>query len=291
MKYSKKPLTIEEQADLLLSRGLIARKDELIRLLKSVNYYRFSGYALPFKISYSDNFLANTYLADIVDVYEFDRELRFLLFEGVKRLEIYFRTKIAYHFSHKFDPFAYKDLANLPRFKKRQHELFLKKIREEVRHSKEQFVKHFKKKYDDDYPYLPIWMVVELLSFGSVSKLFASFDEDLAGVLARPFAVHSKVLIAWLKSICYVRNLCAHHARVWNRVLGVMPKLPKKEDYWKGVSNKQIFAIILIMNFLFSRIDDQADWAIKLKGLLAKYAKIPLGKMGFPDNWGDFFDA
>ena len=100
MIYDKPSLTFDEQAELLLSRGLIADGKELVDLLKVVNYYRFSGYLYTFRNfnSEPDSFINNTKLADVLEIYEFDKSLRFLLFEGLKRIEVCFKTRLAYFF-------------------------------------------------------------------------------------------------------------------------------------------------------------------------------------------------
>lgn len=107
MKFIKHALSFEKQAELLLSRGLIADKPDLIAKLKSVNYYRLSGYLYPFKQQNSENYKDGTDFTEIWNRYRFDRKLRFLVLDGIERIEVALKTDIAFEFSHLYGPFGY----------------------------------------------------------------------------------------------------------------------------------------------------------------------------------------
>jgi len=161
MEYIKPPLSFEDQADLLLARGIIADKQLLIERLKSVNYYRLSGYIFPFRSFASNNFQANTYFNYIWRNYTFDRHIRLLVLDAIERLEIAMKTKIAYHFAFDNGAFGYLDNKNLPQLSAYEHEKLLKSLKTEFERSNEDFVKHFKEKYSDTHENLPIWMVLK----------------------------------------------------------------------------------------------------------------------------------
>ncbi len=292
MIYDKPSLTFDEQAELLLSRGLIAEKSELIDLLRVVNYYRFSGYLYTFRDFRFETgfFLSNTKLTDVLKIYEFDKELRFLLFEGLKRIEICFKTKLAYHFSQKYGAFGYIEKDNFPNISKKQHADFLRESSNQTRRSKEYFVKRFFDKYGDSHYVLPIWMLVEILSFGTVGHVFEGLENSLKKEISACFEVEHGVLISWIKCLCYIRNLCAHHSRVWNRVLAIKPKIPKKRktDEWKDVKNNKIFCVILIIISMLKSLNLSEDWVEKVGRLFEENEEM-LKKMGFPEKWKIYF--
>ncbi len=295
MKYPKKPLSVEQQAEKLLARGLMGDKSEIIDFLNKVNYYKLSGYTFPFKNKETDFFIEGTTFKEIVDIYNFDKKLRLLLFESIKILEICFRMKFTYHFTRKYDDgFAYINKNNLPKLRKDQHTRILKYLSSDyllnVKKTSEIYVKHFFATYGDNHDFLPLWMGVELLSFGNLNLLYGGFTNELKSEIAKEFGVHHKVLISWLNSLRTVRNMCAHYSRVWNRELGIKPLLPDKSKYWKelrGSCNNRIFIIVLIINYLLMKINSKFDFFDKVKKLFDDFPCIDIGKMGFMDDWKD----
>ena len=107
MKYLKPALSFQEQADLLISRGLLADRDELISYLKQVNYYRVTGYLYPFKQSDdSEEFIAGTTLEMIQERYRFDSELRLLILSAIEKIEVsILRTLLVEQLTGKYGPF------------------------------------------------------------------------------------------------------------------------------------------------------------------------------------------
>jgi len=113
MKYTKHALSFEEQAELLLSRGLIADRTDLISKLKSVNYYRLSGYLYPFKQPNSENYKDGTKFTEVWNRYRFDRKLRFLVLDGIERIEVALKTDIVFEFSRINGPFGHLNKKSL----------------------------------------------------------------------------------------------------------------------------------------------------------------------------------
>ncbi len=291
MKYSKKPLTLEQQAELLLKRGLLADKNSLVKILSSINYYRLSGYLYPFRERGSSFFVKNTKLEDIIEIYDFDKSLRFLLFEGLKKIEIYFKTKVAYTFSHRYGCFAYSKKDCFPNMTEDSFSKFFAKIKSETKRSKESFVRHFFERYGDCHEILPLWMAVELFSFGSISLFFSGLENSLKAEIALIFGVNHRILRSWIISFCYVRNLCAHHSRLWNRQLAIKPKIPKKYNYLKdlGLRNDKLFFVFLLMYKIVEEIDFSCEWTKKAKSLFLGNSNFLKG-MGFIKKWEKYFD-
>lgn len=179
MEYLKCHLPLEDQAQRLLDRGLIADKEELIRRLSAVSYYRLSGYLFPFREKESDNFRSSTKLCVVWDRYCFDRRLRVLLLDAIERVEVAVRTQLVYHFSGSHGAFGHTNEANLPRLKIAEYIEWRRSLIEETQRSKEAFKDHFFKKYGECHQNLPIWMVSELMSMGSMLTFYKGVEKEI----------------------------------------------------------------------------------------------------------------
>ncbi len=289
MQYSKPALTYEEQADLLLWRGLQADRGLLISRLKRVNYYRLSGFLYPFR-DHNDRFKPGTNLDVVWRRYTFDRRLRLTVLDAIERVEIAIRTQLIYEHVHRYGPFGYVNRATLPNLTGDRFNQFLSRVTEETKRSHEVFVDHFKKKYGDTHNDLPLWIVSEILPFGAMYTLFMGADPDIKRTIADTYRIPDKVLISWLNVLNTVRNICAHHGRLWNRELGVKPLMPniRKHPQWHqpvAIPNHRVFAVLTILKYMTSFIAPQSGWPIRLHNLLAEYADIPKASMGFPQDW------
>lgn len=289
MEYRKPALTFQQQADLLLSRGLIADREELIRRLKVVSYYRLSGYWYPFR-NPDDTLQPGTSLDRVWRRYTFDRKLRLLVLDAIDRVEIAVRTGLAYRHCHAYGPFGYLKTSSLPGLDIGDFNRFQGKLKDELRRTQEAFVTHFKGKYGDVHPDLPLWMAAELMSFGMVFTLFRGMEKTIKRPVAAEFGVAFKVMESWLSTLNAIRNICAHHGRLWNRVLGVKPLIPAKDPKWHTpaeISNDRIFGVLVILRYLLGVVAPQSRWHDRLATLIVDYPDIPLHQMGFVQNWRD----
>ena len=128
LKYTKPPLTFKQQADQLLTRGLLADRDELISRLKSVNYYRLSGYWYPFR-NPDNTFQSGTTLTTVWRRYTFDRCFRLLLLDAIERVEIAVRTELIYNLAHTYGAFAHEDPLRFPNLFSYEYENLLENIK------------------------------------------------------------------------------------------------------------------------------------------------------------------
>jgi len=292
MKYSKPPLTFEEQADLILSRGLIANREELIYILKNVNYYRLSAYLYPYRNT-NNTFKKDTTLKLIWRHYTFDRQLRIIVMDAVERVEVSIKTQLIYHFAHKYGPFGYLDNTNLPKLDFNKFNYLINDLRSETKRSRETFKSHFVNKYGDEHNDLPIWMLVEIMSFGKILTLFNGVEDEIRRKIAREYSIEDRMLQSWLGAINVIRNICAHHGRLWNRELGYKPIIPREKKYpeWHNpapLKNNRIFIILTILKYFINKIAKNSKWDVRLKKLLNEYSNISIKPMGFPDNWNEY---
>lgn len=280
-KYLKPPLTYEQQITLLESRGLlIDDRPRAVRWLSRTNYYRFSAYLFPFR-NPDDTYKPGTNLDTICRIYNFDRKLRLLVMDAIERVEIWLRTALTYEMAHHGGPFAYIRRAAFTKgFDRRS---FMKTLKDEQRRSSETFVAHYMKTYDGE-KHLPIWMATELLTLGTLSHLYSGLPLQRKKNVAALITVDEKVLSGWLHNIAYIRNICAHHSRLWNRTLAIRARCPKRWAYGK-IDNSRLYLSLVIFQHIMSKIAPGSKWGVRLQQLIDSSASIDSGAMGFPADW------
>jgi abortive infection bacteriophage resistance protein len=291
MNYAKRPLTFEQQADLLIRRGMTGDRGLIISRLTAVNYYRLSAYWLPFRRVGTEAFEDGTSIEIVWDRYVFDRHLRLLVMDAIERIEIATRTHLAYEHAHAHGAFGYAvDPASLPKLDPKDRAEFLRHTRDEHARSKEQFVARFDDKYGPNHAHLPVWMATEIMAFGTILSFFRGVSHRVKKNVSSVFGMPHTVFNSWLLTMNVVRNICAHHARLWNRVLGVKPLIPLQGKYpdWHTpftLQNDRIFAILTICRYCVDRVAPQSSWDTRVRALLGAHSTIPTVEMGFPSNW------
>lgn len=304
MRYSKPALSVSTQAQLLLDRGLVCdNRERLEHYLANIGYYRLSAYLLPFEQpsnnsdSRNHQFLPNTTFEQVLNLYVFDRKLRLLVMEAIERIEVAARTRWASamalsHGSHAhMNSAAFKDPW--------QHASIVARVSKELQDSNETFVLHYRKKYT--YPYLPpIWAVVETMTLGGLSRWIASSSDnqvkrEVAKALGMPtIEIFEQVLHA----LTPLRNLCAHHARLWNRrFILLLPNIKRLHDQLiretivtaKGETQepltREIYNFLVVIQYLMLKINPSTSWGLRLAQHLQLLAPEQQHAMGLPVDW------
>ena len=290
-KYTKPPLTIEEQIQLLKNRNVIISDVTFaVRILTTVGYYRLTAYLYPFRCKDgSNNFVPGTSIEKVWRYYRFDRKMRFLLIDAIERIEVAVKAMIVNRFTLTYGAFGYGDTSNFASpTNVRRHSELLTFIHSEMERSKEEFIGHFKAKYDTTNG-LPLWMAVEAMTFGNMLTFFRLMKKQDKQAVARRFGISEQVLETWLVSLNYIRNVCAHNGRIWNKVLAVRPSIPKKLAEWHEcqfpVDPSRIYSILTIARFLMRTIAPQSKWPERLVELLSSFRDIPKLSMGIPTDF------
>lgn len=292
--YNKPPLNFNDQAKLLILRGLHANEYELTSFLSRVNYYRFSGYLYPFRQSGSDKFKSDTSFTAIRSIYNFDARLRFLTFSAIETIDIaILRTQMVEEFACQNGPFCYAKINNFRKdLPKSLHTDMLERINVFVERSNEEFVEQYKEKYTAEI-YLPFWMIAEISSFGVLSWIFQNLPPNIQVPIAKKYNLHSRVLVDWLHTLSNIRNICAHHSRLWNRVLPIKPSIPIEKYHPEfyhptKVDNDKYFIVLAVLSYLLKKITPETSLLQDFSNLLIQYPNIPIEMMGFPLNWCDY---
>lgn len=294
VSYAKPWLSVADQVKKLESRGLrVTDHAGAETFLRHINYYRFTGYCLAFEHP-RHVFPSGVTFENVKASCQFDSCLRDLFNEALEIIEIDLRTVVAYYFGQKYGAFGHTAPASFhPQFdKKITHSEWLDEIRKESRRSKELFVKHFEQKYTQ-YPDLPVWVVTEIMTFGSMARLIRAMHKADRQNVAAEYGISARVFFSLALHLNYVRNLCAHHARLWDRKWSIQSDLPNGPE-WQGantVSNQRLFSSLLLLRILMLRsphIKTEADeWRDRVTQLLETppAATNATALMGLTANW------
>jgi len=296
--YTKPALTFQQQAQRLISRGLVVRDpQELENYLSQVNYYRLSGYWYIFKqidpVTKAESFKPGTTFETIRTRYEFDRGLRLLLMDAIERIEVaIFRTQLVEVNSTLYGPFGYTEQKNYnPKFPQPDFLKLLRDIEYDEGRSYEEFIRRYRAKYTAER-YLPIWMAAELMSFGQLLTFYRNQHLAVKQTLSHRYNLFPMVLDSWLLTLSAIRNSCAHHNRMWNRPLPLVTRFPdrKNDPRWyvpDAIPDNRLYTALTFINHLLSFITPTGQWKQSITALLTAYPTIPLEPMGIPENWQD----
>ena len=166
-------------------------------------------------------------------------------------------------------------------------EASLEKLKTDFDKSDEQFIQSFKEKYVNEYP--PCWMMLEVTSFGSLSMMYENLKPGKTKrKIAEQFGLDRKTFTSWLHTLVYIRNVCAHHNRLWNRVLSIRPRIPKTPHHqWlaNDPGNDKAFFILSMVIYFLDTVNPNHAFPAKFKRLLKKFSNVDVVAMGFPEGW------
>ena len=322
MTYSRPWMKFAEQLALLKSRGMdVGSEQAALSYLERIGYYRLSAYWHPFRVWMmqqhadsgriasvrTDKFMTGTHFVDAVNLYLFDKKLRLIVLDALERIEVALRVDIAYLLG-KRNTFAHLDVNELhPGFagkvregSKTAHQIWCERHAQLEARSKEDFVTHYHAKHG---PELPIWVAIEVWDFGAMSQLFAMMKVSDQQQISTKYGVGDwKVFQSWLRSLSYLRNLVAHHSRLWNRNVVDQPKLPMHGvidwcDIFAGKNDllAKPFLLLAICRHLTRTICPGTQWHIRLKEHLQTFPmqRVPqprsIADIGTPTNWENWW--
>lgn len=287
--YGKTFKTSSELVNLLKSRGLLISNPEMAaKYIENIGYYRLSAYMYPLLLKPKTNhrYKAGTSFDQVLMLYRFDKKLRILIFNEIEKIEIAVRCAIV-ESGCKFtnNPFWMTDQTNFKDITKFNHTLAL--IDSEVSHSREEFMAHFKQKYNEKHP--PAWILSEILPFGVLTSIYSNITNmRLKKCVAQRFGLQISPFESWITIVTLTRNACCHHARVWNKRNSIRPTLPNRLSNPWIISNTdplRIYFNLCIIKYFINIISPDNDMVQKLKSLLSDYPNVDPTAMGFPNRW------
>lgn len=303
-EYQKPSFNLGEQLAKLESQGLnISDKDRALHYLNNISYFRLKAYMYPFYKPRQaiKQFITDTCFDDVIALYAFDRELRLIILDAIERIEVALRAQLSNTLANNYGPHGYLDSSIFD--SRYNHSWLLSKLKESAsKRDTEIFLSHYHNKYaSPKQP--PIWMVVELLTFAEISRLFANLrvsgDKQ---AIEKHFGFKFPVLRSWFQTLAVLRNICAHQGRVWNREFGVKPEAPRKttknwlyipETIPVGLNNTQqtitprfrVYYQLAIIQALMKVVSPNSHWSAKLIALINTKPSIFQTHMGFPVGW------
>ncbi|MDR5798106.1 Abi family protein [Caballeronia sp. LZ008] len=322
--YAKPHLTYAQQLKLLRERGLTVDDEQhALWHLENLGYYRLSGYFYPFRVLPSrdgdgatndqprqrlSEFTPGSTFSQVADLYKFDQSLRLLAIQAIERLEVALRAKIAYQMASKH-PCAYLEPTLLdPKFcqipsclpgeepRKSNFQTWVEQHDKLIARSKEDFMKHYRGKYE--LP-VPLWISIEVWDFGLLSYYYSGLRQTDRQALASELGIPRNILLgSWLRTISHLRNIAAHHSRLWNRSLTDNPKPPGRHEVdplWhlagpqNAHSRDRVYGALAVTQYLLQALRFDDHWKTSLKALVDSFPTCPgvatVEAMGFPPSW------
>jgi len=298
---NKNPYSISDQISLLKQRGMLFKSEPSAhQFLANISYYRLKGYWWDMQSDYIlHTFKPNTYFEDILDRYTFDRHLRLILFDAIERIEIALRTKMIYHLSMAYgglwhlnsDLFETTPLPADPSTTIYQNTI--RELKKEFFRSQEIFIKNHRFRYPDQEA--DAWKIMEVASMGTLSKLYKNLKHQLPekAAIAKEMGLnlHSE-LSSWLEAFTYIRNIIAHHSRLWSRNMVKVPiaNLNNPVSAWLNkplipAQIKKPFLIISALVYMCNEVTPNHQIKSKILALFVSNPNIPLYKLGFLNDW------
>ena len=299
--YDKPFLTPALQIEILISHGLLVTdKEKAIRWLRRIGYYRLTGYLYPFRVA-DGAFLESAAIEHALSLYVFDKKFRLLVLDAIERIEVAVRVEIALLLGAR-DPLAHLNSQLLdgnfskklsPDSDKTKHQLWLKKFDYAVALTREDFIPHFLEQFGK---HMPIWVAIEVWDFGMLSRFFSGMQKADQKCIAQLFGVNNeRTFVNWLAHINLLRNIAAHHGRLWNRKMELRPSFKGVETLTRlhcwmkdETAITSVAASIAILDHLVSVIQPDSEWSNRMINFLKDFPDVPnisVADMGFDPSF------
>lgn len=319
--FQKPAITPAQQIKLLKSRGLVILDEKrALCFLEAISFFRLTPYMRPFQ--HNDDahqFKDGVEFNQITRLYEFDRHLRLLVIDAIERVEISIRAKISNSLCNKYGPHWYLDKKYFKT--KYDHQRLLKSIaskqnialedyrreciridklqssdsnhKECLKHKRQQesYARHYSLTYSEP-KLMPGWAMLEELSLGELSHLYKGLAKDKdKKIISSSFSLYPPLLDSWLHTLTVIRNICAHHSRLWNRELGIKPVHPTQKDFiWPfylkcHTQHTRIATVLSILHYIMQWVSPDTNWYNHLLNLFERFPEIPIKQMGLVENW------
>ncbi|GAB6071139.1 Abi family protein [Thiomicrorhabdus hydrogeniphila] len=305
--HQHKPSTsLSEQLRILKSRGLIWLSSEQTKVehhLSHISYFRLSAYMRPFYVPNQNehHFVEGTTFSDVLALYIFDRELRLILLDAIERIEVSLRAVLGNVLAENHGAHGY---LNPNIFDTRyNHEWLMRELANKAQDRNcEIYLRHYRQQYPEAPDQPPVWMGMEVLTFKQVSTLFSKLriDNDKHQIEQYFGGLTHALLSKWFRAISDMRNLCAHHSRIWNREFGSRPAIPRRVpreillpqlDTTNSSDDidpyKRLYWFVSVIQIMMNFANPNSEWKLRFIEHINSHSHIPFANMGFPENWQD----
>lgn len=294
-QYPKKILSIPQQIQSYIDAGMeVTSYAEVEKALKSVGFYRLRGYSFNLYDNAVKKYIPGTKFEDVFNLYQFDEKLSVLIFSAITKIEVALRVRLAEALLIHGEPLILQDSSI---FKdKKQYWQNMSAISSEISRSNDVFIKH---NFDNHDGEVPVWAAVEVLSFGTLSKIIKNLKTGTGStysILATNYQYQSekgiqvtpskKMFSSWVQSVSVLRNMCAHHSRIYNRTIHTAPEILNTDKVMPASAHNGLYQILLAMKYLRSSNEDWTIFVDEFDKLIQKNNSIiSLTAMNLPIDW------
>ena len=285
-QYDKPQISISEQINLLKLDGLSFKDESKAKhILENISLFRMKSYLMPLREIRQRNFKKNACFEDAYALYKFDSELRKIICSELEKIEVSIRTQLSLIMGDYSGIYWFEKSENFRN--PSRHSGLLSSLKSELCRSDDEAIIGFQRKYSNLFP--PTWITFEISSFGTLSMMYRYLRPGQARrKVARFYGLSDTVMESWLHAIVYVRNICAHHSRLWNRKLSInalIPRSPQLPFITIPKDTKRVYYVLSIILYFLQTINPKNTFALRFKQLLSKYPNVDTRAMGFPENW------
>lgn len=286
--YDQPQISVSEQMRLLKSEGLAFTDEKRAKhLLTNISLFRMKSYLQPLRQPGDRVFKPGASFEDAYRLYKFDSELRKMVCSEMEKIEVSVRTQLSLIMGEAAGIYWFAESCNFR--DSDRHAGLLRSLQEELHRSDDDAIVRFRQSYSNPFP--PSWMTFEVSSFGTLSMMYRWLNAGRARrELARFYGLSDSVMESWLHSIVYVRNICAHHSRLWNRCLSINALVPRHTRLpfisIPRDTKRMYYALSIILYFL-QTVNPQNTFALRFRQLLSRYPNVDTAAMGFPSAWRD----
>ena len=260
-QYPKQILTIAQQIQSYIDAGMvITSREDVEKALKSVGFYRLRGYSFHLYDNATKKYVPGTKFEDILRLYQFDQELSALIFSMISKIEVALRVRLVEALLIHGEPLVLQDSSIFK--EKKLYWQNMSTVASEIARSNDVFIKH---NFDNHDGEVPVWAAVEVLSFGTLSKIIKNLktgNGSSYSILASNYKYKSskgnlvnpsqKMLASWIQGVSVLRNMCAHNSRIYNRTIHTTPEILDADKVTPPPAHNGLYQILLAMKYLRS---------------------------------------
>lgn len=294
-QYPKQILKIEQQIQSYIDAEMeIHSRDEVENALKTIGYYRLRGYSFQVYDNDTKKYIPGTKFGDILKLYYFDQQLSNIIFSMLSKIEVALRARVVDALLIHEDALILQDSSIFQ--EKKIYWQNMSTIASEIARSNDVFIKHNFERHEGE---IPVWAVVEVISFGTLSKIIKNLKtgkDSVYPMLADNYryitkkgnlvSPSKKMFTSWVQSVSVLRNMCAHNSRIYQRTIHTAPEILEFDKVYPTPAHNGLYQVLLAMKYLRSSEADWNEFVIDLKTLLKDNAGvISLAAMNFPEDW------
>ena len=294
-QYPKPILTITQQVQSYINAGMtITSYKDVEEALKSIGFYRLRGYSFHLYDNSTKKYVPGTKFDDILKLYQYDQELSILIFSMISKIEVALRVRLVEALLVHGDALILQDSSIFK--EKKMYWQNMSAIASEIARSNDVFIRHNFDKHEGE---VPVWARVEVLSFGTLSKIIKNLKTgpgSVYSILAANYQYISKkgnvvtpsqkMFASWVQGVSVLRNMCAHNSRIYNRTIHTTPEILDADKITPPPLHNGLYQILLAMKYLRSSNKEWTEFSEEVDKLIQNNnSVINLAAMNLPIDW------